>query len=105
VVGRESDKAHAQILAQLMKLDPVLQMGQDKMIPMIALGNPVTIKIPLCKHYLTTWSMTFQSGGLILNTDGSRMTGGIDTCGIRSRRRLFSLGVHGTVFQEKISAF
>jgi hypothetical protein len=42
--------------------------------------------------------MTLQSGGLILNTDGFRMAGGIGagTCGVRPRWRLFSL-VHGTV--------
>jgi hypothetical protein len=33
-----------------MKLDPVLQMSQDKIIQMIALGNPVKVEIPLCKH-------------------------------------------------------
>jgi hypothetical protein len=51
--------------------------------------------------------MTLQSGGLFLNTDGSRMAGrtGAGTCEVQLRRRLFSLGVHGTVFQEKISAF
>jgi hypothetical protein len=35
---------------QLMKLDPVFQMSQDKMIPVIAFGTSFKVEILLCKH-------------------------------------------------------
>jgi hypothetical protein len=51
-----------------MELDYVLQMRQDKMIPMIALGIPFKMEI-LSKHWLSTWPMTLQSKGLVWYTD------------------------------------
>jgi hypothetical protein len=49
--GRNSDVGDAQILAQLMELDSVFQMSQDKMIPMIAFGTPYKVEIPLHEHW------------------------------------------------------
>jgi hypothetical protein len=39
--GRGWDVGHALILMLLAELDPVFQMSQDKVIPMIAFGGPI----------------------------------------------------------------
>jgi hypothetical protein len=52
-----------------------LNRGQDKIKPGIPLGAAFKAEIPLCKHWLSTWPMALQSGGLIWYTDESRMAG------------------------------
>jgi hypothetical protein len=49
--------------------------------------------------------MTLQPGGLIWNTEQSRMASDTEAgvCGVRPRKRPASLDVHATVFQAEIS--
>jgi hypothetical protein len=43
---------HAWILTQLMELDPLFQMGQDKMIPVITVGTLFKVEVLLREHLL-----------------------------------------------------
>jgi hypothetical protein len=89
-----------------MELDPIFQMGQDKMIPMTTSGTPFNKENPLHKHWLLTWPTTHHPAELVLYTDGSRMAhrSAAGVHGVRPWRRLsFSLDVHAAVFQAEIS--
>jgi hypothetical protein len=48
-----------------MELDIIFKMGQDKMKPRIAFEPAFKADIPLCKHWLSAWTLALQSRGLI----------------------------------------
>jgi hypothetical protein len=96
---------HAYV-TQDMKIEPILQMGTDKMILRNVYEKPFTIRIP----DRSEWKEGFEpdrKGGLIWYTDGSKTNKGTGAgvyCYGTRRRLSFSLGRYTTVFQAEVYA-
>jgi hypothetical protein len=81
---------HAQIFAWLSEVDPLFQVGQDKMMPVITLGTPFKVEIPLQQHWLSTWPTALLFRVVNWHTDAFRKASrsGAGICEVRPRRTL-----------------